>query len=229
MKRTCRPSLMYELEMLEPGVGQRAEGRAASCRLASRLLVRTRMRLRPRELLGLDERRDTSARLELRQLTRRRPTLARSPPATVITDDPGAGTEPATQSHSVGVRRSRTPSVLRHLTAQTGSPVLTVSTSRNAVARGSFGCIGRPTVHPLSDERTTSGPTPPSGPASGPKCRDFGSLTALQPLQNPHSRANRRPSKCLPCRRSRVRVPSSASHEARLHGGLRRSQPNVKT
>jgi hypothetical protein len=63
---------------------------------------------------------------------------------------------------------------------------------------------------PLSDKRTTSGPTLPSRPASGPKCRDFGSPTAIQPPETPRTRANRRPTKHLPCRRSRVRVPSSA-------------------
>jgi hypothetical protein len=113
-----------ELDVLEPRVRERAEHRAAAIRLRRGTCTRGG----ELGLSRLDDVHDAAARLELRQVPRRRSTAPSPPVSGAVPDEPGASTRR---------RRTREPSALRHLTAQTGSSALVVSTSRNVVESGS--------------------------------------------------------------------------------------------
>jgi hypothetical protein len=118
-----------ELDVLEPGVRERAERRRTRGGLSRRLLVVAAARGGALGLDRLDELDHAAAGLVLGQVARRRPAAPRAPTARIIADEPGVRAEPAANPLAVRAAPLDRPHRLP------GS--LVVSTSRKAVDRGS--------------------------------------------------------------------------------------------
>jgi hypothetical protein len=191
-----------ELDVLEPRVRERAERRPARGGLSRGGLGGSNSVRGALGLDRLDELDDSTTSLVLGQVPRRRPAASRTPAAPTVPDEPRVRAEPP--AHPLAVcaapldRPHRLARALSRLDQEEGRRKWVVCGHRTT------------TVHRSSDGGPPADQLESGGPAGGPICSEITSQSAILPLQTSRSKANQRANECLPCRRSRVRVPSAA-------------------